>query len=640
MGSDFVYGFINAMDGERDPRLLVYIYDFFPKFVSRFPLGHLAQETFEVVACYFPIDFNPVRNESEDITREQLAEKLSDCLCGHEEFAGDCLDLLLEKLDSDLSVAKLDSIHLLIKASQKFPPKVFDEQFANIWRIMQADLLPGINKDITVAALNALQLILINIEKDETVSTNILSFVLAKVQPWFADVDSRMFMPSVAIALKCSEATKLSAKMVAQRCLTDFLTQMSPIKNDHDDDAESVKVTGRDQRGTLIELSSQLIATCIRYEVVNEIDEKLLEAAQIEFVSGLEPNTPETEKFIKISLQALAITAPIVNNDHRIIVYEKVNGYLLESIDTTPIDCSNVLSSFGARFPDEVSSNIVNHLMDIDHISKKLSPAAIAELFKMLCCLIPLRKFREEILEFLFHNIFDIDDPTKNFIRLIGVRVLHHVLENDQNEELHSEMYVKYNIFDRFIALIHSKKFDVSNAEQLTANDDILYEMSQILRIVMVDLDAKTQKELVEKHLTSLDLQLKADLYFALGLLGYLEASVDLENHFEHLVDELMQLSLKAGDEDITKISNQLLCTLFNKCPDDDHHNNILKKIIRLIRAELDKHNKKAVEILSWLSKGLMTRGHPLASELINIVSLKGFFGNFDFSFGFSSYFL
>lgn len=142
----------------------------------------------------------------------------------------------------------------------------------------------------------------------------------------------------------------------------------------------------------------------------------------------------------------------------------------------------------------------------------------------------------------------------------------------------------------------------------------------QVLRIVVKDLDVATQKQLVEKYLKSINLQLKCDLYYALGLLGYLEQTVDLENHFEKIVDELTQLSLNTDDEDITKISNQLLCSLFNKCPDNAHNKNILKKIIKLIKDELKKHNKKAVDLLSWLSKGLLARGHTEASELIDTV--------------------
>lgn len=114
MGTDFVYGVIGAMDGERDPRLLVLLFDFIPTFVQTFPLGHLVDDMFEVIACYFPIDFNPSPTDAATITRDLLAEKLADCLCAHESFAVECINLLVEKLESQLNVAKLDSLYLLV----------------------------------------------------------------------------------------------------------------------------------------------------------------------------------------------------------------------------------------------------------------------------------------------------------------------------------------------------------------------------------------------------------------------------------------------------------------------------------------------------------------------------------------------
>lgn len=60
MGPDFIYGVINAIDGERDPRNLMLLFSALPKFIKEFSLGHLTEEMFEVIACYFPVDFNPV----------------------------------------------------------------------------------------------------------------------------------------------------------------------------------------------------------------------------------------------------------------------------------------------------------------------------------------------------------------------------------------------------------------------------------------------------------------------------------------------------------------------------------------------------------------------------------------------------
>lgn len=114
MGADYIYGVIQAVDGERDPRNLLFLYEFMPRFIATYSLRHLTDEMFEVFSCYFPIDFHPSPNDPQAITRDLLAEKLAMCLCASKEFADSCFTLALEKLEGDLSVSKLDSLNLLV----------------------------------------------------------------------------------------------------------------------------------------------------------------------------------------------------------------------------------------------------------------------------------------------------------------------------------------------------------------------------------------------------------------------------------------------------------------------------------------------------------------------------------------------
>lgn len=114
MGADFIYGVIQAVEGERDPRNLVFLFEFMPRFISMYSLRHLTEEMFEVFSCYFPIDFHPSPNDPQAITRDKLAEKLAVCLCASNGFAEYCFPLALEKLEGDLKLAKLDSLNLLV----------------------------------------------------------------------------------------------------------------------------------------------------------------------------------------------------------------------------------------------------------------------------------------------------------------------------------------------------------------------------------------------------------------------------------------------------------------------------------------------------------------------------------------------
>lgn len=61
MGPDFVCGVIQSIDGERDPRNLLFLFtSLIPLFFRHFDLYHLTEEMFDIMACYFPVDFRPV----------------------------------------------------------------------------------------------------------------------------------------------------------------------------------------------------------------------------------------------------------------------------------------------------------------------------------------------------------------------------------------------------------------------------------------------------------------------------------------------------------------------------------------------------------------------------------------------------
>ncbi|KAI5740653.1 hypothetical protein M8J76_005886 [Diaphorina citri] len=100
MGPDFVYGVIQSIDGERDPRNLLFLFtSLIPLFFNHFELYHLGEEMFDIMACYFPVDFRPKENDPDAISREDLSNALMPNLTAKPEFVEFCIPLALEKLD-------------------------------------------------------------------------------------------------------------------------------------------------------------------------------------------------------------------------------------------------------------------------------------------------------------------------------------------------------------------------------------------------------------------------------------------------------------------------------------------------------------------------------------------------------------
>ncbi|KAL3125745.1 hypothetical protein niasHT_004195 [Heterodera trifolii] len=93
--------FIHAAQGEREPRALARMFALHQRMSANFAMGVLSEDMFELVACYFPIDYEPSDQEQAEqmpITREQLRHSCECALLGHAAFAPYCMQLIAEKL--------------------------------------------------------------------------------------------------------------------------------------------------------------------------------------------------------------------------------------------------------------------------------------------------------------------------------------------------------------------------------------------------------------------------------------------------------------------------------------------------------------------------------------------------------------
>lgn len=116
MGQQFILGVITSMDGERDPRCLLFLFTWLSNLLKVIPVGDsLIEEMFDVMSCYFPVDFRSQSVTGQvDITRDELAVHLNKCLSALPAFDRFCLPLILDKLQTTLKVSKLDSFNLLV----------------------------------------------------------------------------------------------------------------------------------------------------------------------------------------------------------------------------------------------------------------------------------------------------------------------------------------------------------------------------------------------------------------------------------------------------------------------------------------------------------------------------------------------
>ncbi|KAG5672682.1 hypothetical protein PVAND_002792 [Polypedilum vanderplanki] len=591
-GSDFIYGVIQAVEGERDPRNLQFLFDFLPRFIKSYPLKHFSEEMFEVFSCYFPIDFYPSPNDPKAITRDVLAEKLKICLCASKDFAQFCYPLALEKLDSDLTVAKLDSLELLSYAASIFEAKSTLEHFEDIWQALKNELLPGSNnKEIRAKALEAIVSIIKAVEHDKANLELILSQIFTITIGTLLNRDSNLFKPTLELVIKCAEACDHSCMYVANKFLPITITELTT--NEEITDIEKREVLEDFLKILQIITDKNILKDYANDNYMLNIQKQLMKI----FIS------PCDSELLQSTWKVITKLVPILSDENRIIIYSKLKVELLKP---SPQE-DECLLELAKVYPNEVHKLVLE-----DFLLKNYDDSVLAKnIFTTLSPMLSVAELREHIIEVICVNLFN---NKSSLIQLVVLEVLREILTKSKSPEIAMILHTEWRLIIKLIDLI--KNSDVENAQK------VMYEASIVMSLVMRTLPVEKQMEIIDNYLPSMKLQSSvSDLYVTSGILGFLDASVPLQGHFEQLIDELTKLSLTTKDDETRKIANQLICSLFNRAPIDDKHRKILDKILDLIKDEIKKHNHHAVIMLGWIAKGLLASGHPDASTILETLS-------------------
>ncbi|XP_076122990.1 MMS19 nucleotide excision repair protein homolog isoform X2 [Alosa pseudoharengus] len=206
LGSDFVFGFVQSMDGERDPRNLLLAFQIAQKIiVGGYEMGKFTEELFEVTSCYFPIDFTPPPNDPHGITQEDLILSLRAVLTGTPLFAEFLMPLIIEKLDSDVQSAKVDSLQTLAACGPVYGHKELSQFLSGLWSSLRREVFQTSSERVEAAALSALTSLtsclsrsIITSDSDDTLHT-LLQLVLKDCQHHLLEPDLKLVWPSAKI---------------------------------------------------------------------------------------------------------------------------------------------------------------------------------------------------------------------------------------------------------------------------------------------------------------------------------------------------------------------------------------------------------------------------------------------------------
>ncbi|XP_010180671.1 PREDICTED: MMS19 nucleotide excision repair protein homolog [Mesitornis unicolor] len=232
LGADFTFGFIQVMDGEKDPRNLLVAFQIVRDLITKnYALGPFVEELFEVTSCYFPIDFTPPPNDPHGIQREDLILSLRAVLASTPQFAEFLLPLLIEKMDSDLQSAKLDSLQTLTACCAIYGQKELQEFLPSLWSSLRREVFQTASEKVEtecLAALHALSACLscsVLSSDTEDLLDSFLSSILQDCRHHLCEPDMKLVWPSAKLLQAAAGASLRAYHHVTHSVLPLLLEQ-------------------------------------------------------------------------------------------------------------------------------------------------------------------------------------------------------------------------------------------------------------------------------------------------------------------------------------------------------------------------------------------------------------------------------
>ncbi|KAJ2080578.1 hypothetical protein H4R24_002984 [Coemansia sp. RSA 988] len=157
MGDDFVLGFAQMLDGEKDPRSLMVAFQIIPKLAKLVNIKNNAEDLFDVIFCYFPITFKHRESDPSSISPESLKAALRAAITCSPYFGDMAIKPLIEKTTAASMSVKIDTYETLSAAALVYDPEVLKPVMETLVEQIREDVIMASDEAVVNAALDTLE---------------------------------------------------------------------------------------------------------------------------------------------------------------------------------------------------------------------------------------------------------------------------------------------------------------------------------------------------------------------------------------------------------------------------------------------------------------------------------------------------
>lgn len=157
MGNDFVLGFAQMLDGEKDPRSLSVAFKIIPQVAQLVDIKSSVEDLFDVLFCYFPITFKHREGDPSAISPASLKTALREALTCSPDFGDYLVKPLVEKTSATASSVKIDAYDTLTAGAKVYRSSAFEPAMEALVDQIREDTVMAADEAVVSAALDTLE---------------------------------------------------------------------------------------------------------------------------------------------------------------------------------------------------------------------------------------------------------------------------------------------------------------------------------------------------------------------------------------------------------------------------------------------------------------------------------------------------
>ncbi|GAB6023285.1 mms19 nucleotide excision repair [Chamberlinius hualienensis] len=643
MNDKFLIGFLQAIEGEKDPRNLAMLFNLMPLIINHFNIESMVEEFFEVIACYFPVDYSPPPNDTRGITRDDLVSGLRKCLTSTTKFSENLIPLLLEKSESDLKSAKLDMLITLTECCKTYSWENFKSYYGDIWKSIRREVFSNTNTEVIKTAFSTLTSVFKTTstrsnDVDEAEYETLITETLNECVTYLKQSDAQFFVPTVGLIKALSRSTlniaerifrnmfpmlldryTLSADLNHRRTSLDAINQLlqnyhhmhhsqdegpisSALKSDlwtiyngimESNDPFSLKCSAVDGLATISLTKSltppneQILDILIKYS----IDESAGPLGSACLAALSKVSEPPQMSSIIINHSLARLKNVITNDSLSLDKYLRVVSAICSSSDIIETALPFLISQLND------GPGIIDYITLI-YSSTKVLVGFIENSTAITCCITSIAK----------RNLSKLN--TEFWVGTVLLPLVQFLLKltlEDADAELHfKNVAVIYRAIVPNLSVSESRQLFSQILKSFTSTTDILNDNIELMPILSISL------------LEALFSCSRRDIFVGTN-----------EFPVSNLVNKLSKFTLKVNQAshssaELAVTAAKCLGSLLNKYPSSGELDEIIESVLEAILSCLKDsvttldHKNRMVQLLTWTTKSLIMRGHIQMKKFID----------------------